>query len=277
MALPEEVTAAATAPDSAVEDGESGADSADTSVETSAPAVADEETATPTPTSVEEQVETSEPVNRLDERQAEDKTEEEPTPSTSATAEEDSTMNEATPGPQDEIVTEEEAQVEGEPEAAATQSTQEMSTAISAPTPAPRPSRQFGVYFVGNKYNPSNYWTGRWRSRYQVDWKQGTIQGEIVVNVHYYEQGNVQLDTTIPVSTTFTQGNSDDVNSSSSLIVAAIKRAESEFVTRLNDAFDELSNDMFRGLRRALPKTKQKLDWTKVGAYRVGSQASGVQ
>lgn len=56
--------------------------------------------------------------------------------------------------------------------------------------PAPCPSRVFGLYFVGTKYNPSNYWTGKWRSVYTADFAKGTLEGKAFVNVHYYEQGN---------------------------------------------------------------------------------------
>lgn len=32
---------------------------------------------------------------------------------------------------------------------------------------------------------------GRWRSEYTVDLNENTVQGRILVTVHYYEQGNV--------------------------------------------------------------------------------------
>ncbi|GAA5876881.1 hypothetical protein JCM8547_002413, partial [Rhodosporidiobolus lusitaniae] len=47
--------------------------------------------------------------------------------------------------------------------------------------PPPSPSRLFGLYFVGNKYNPSNYWTGRWRSQYELDWEKGTLEGSVKI------------------------------------------------------------------------------------------------
>ncbi len=54
---------------------------------------------------------------------------------------------------------------------------------------------RFAIQIVANKYNPSNYWAGRWRSEYTVDLNFNTLQGQILVNVHYYEQGNVSLNT----------------------------------------------------------------------------------
>lgn len=54
-------------------------------------------------------------------------------------------------------------------------------------------SRLFGLYLVGNKYNPTNYWTGRWRSNYVVDYETGKIEGKAEINIHYYEQGEATL------------------------------------------------------------------------------------
>ena len=77
----------------------------------------------------------------------------------------------------------------------------------------PRSSTSFTVQIVANKYNPSNYWyvrpsriqprardltlparcrSGRWRSEYVVDLEASTISDRVLVNVHYYEQGNVR-------------------------------------------------------------------------------------
>jgi capping protein alpha len=77
--------------------------------------------------------------------------------------------------------------------------------------PAPITSRLFSLYLVGNKYNPSNFWSvfhlislvlneyelitevcdrsGRWRSHYAVDYETGVVKGEIQIRVHYWENG----------------------------------------------------------------------------------------
>lgn len=34
--------------------------------------------------------------------------------------------------------------------------------------------------------------SGRWRSEYIVDLSENMVYGKILVNVHYYEQGNVR-------------------------------------------------------------------------------------
>lgn len=35
--------------------------------------------------------------------------------------------------------------------------------------------------------------SGRWRSEYRIDLEGSKVEGKILVNVHYYEQGNVRV------------------------------------------------------------------------------------
>jgi capping protein (actin filament) muscle Z-line, alpha len=57
----------------------------------------------------------------------------------------------------------------------------------------------YSCYIVGNKYNPSNFWlvvitrAGRWREIVTLPFDLSSFHLEIKVQVHYYEDGNVQL------------------------------------------------------------------------------------
>lgn len=97
----------------------------------------------------------------------------------------------------------------------------------------------------------------------------GTITGTIHVDVHYYEDGNVSLNNKKPVSISITSASPAD---------AAFKRivtTEREHQEELNDAFNRLSEGAFKGLRRQLPIIRQKVEWEKIGAYRLGKDISG--
>ncbi|KAK8869611.1 hypothetical protein IAR55_000178 [Kwoniella newhampshirensis] len=128
----------------------------------------------------------------------------------------------------------------------------------------------YTLEIVGNKYNPNNFWTGRWRTRWIVDKSAGTVSGDIKVDVHYYEQGNVQLATrhtsSFPVPT-----ESVESQSIASQIVTTISKIETNYHLELNDVYGELGDKAFRALRRALPVTRQKMDWEKVSGYSLGS------
>ena len=95
-----------------------------------------------------------------------------------------------------------------------------------------------------------------------------TISGQIKVDVHYYEDGNVALNTTKPVSLTVP---SVDAGA----IISKIAAAERDYQEELNRTFVNTAEGAFKGLRRQLPITRQKVEWEKVGGYRLGQDISG--
>ena len=58
----------------------------------------------------------------------------------------------------------------------------------------------YAIYIVSNNYNPSNFWAGRWRSVWNLF--PSSLDGSIHAQVHYYEDGNVQLNSTKDFSST---------------------------------------------------------------------------
>ncbi|KAF3907931.1 hypothetical protein ABW21_db0204833 [Orbilia brochopaga] len=124
------------------------------------------------------------------------------------------------------------------------------------------------ILIVGNKYSPSNYWNGRWRSTYIFNPSSSTLTGSIAVDVHYYEDGNVRLVTEKAVS--------ESLRSTTSAEVArAIASVEKKYQEELNRAFGALSEGAFKNLRRQLPVTRQKMDWQKASAYKIGQDIGG--
>lgn len=116
-----------------------------------------------------------------------------------------------------------------------------------------------------------------------MDFDAKRVEGKILVNVHYYEQGNVrfyfiasssrvfiipqvQLATThdasfiLPPAVTA----SSPPKQASEKLLALIEKEEKKYHAVLNDAYHEMSEKTFKGLRRALPLTRQKLDWDRV-------------
>ncbi|KAK6538938.1 F-actin-capping protein subunit alpha [Orbilia ellipsospora] len=124
------------------------------------------------------------------------------------------------------------------------------------------------ILIVGNKYSPSNYWNGRWRSTYVYNPSTSSLTGTIAVDVHYYEDGNVRLVTEKKVNESLRSGTSSE-------IVKAIANVERKYQEELNRAFGALSEGAFKSLRRSLPVTRQKMDWQKAGAYKIGQDIGG--
>lgn len=106
---------------------------------------------------------------------------------------------------------------------------------------------------------------GRWRSLYILtpSSSSSSIVGSIKVDVHYYEDGNVRLLTTKPVSLSVS-------SSTATSIVREIAVAEKKYQENLNKGFTSLSEGAFKGLRRQLPVTRQKVEWDKIAGYRHG-------
>ncbi|GHJ85406.1 hypothetical protein NliqN6_1808 [Naganishia liquefaciens] len=136
--------------------------------------------------------------------------------------------------------------------------------ATERPGPAADPT--YTIAIVGNKYNTKNFWTGQWRSLYTVDPKSGTINGNIHVDVHYFENGNVQLAAKEDVSLSFEV----DGQNAPSAIVTAIAKNEQEYQMKLNTTYDDLGEKNFKSLRRPLPVTRQRVEWEKIAAYKAG-------
>ncbi|KAI8635604.1 2-oxoisovalerate dehydrogenase beta subunit [Xylariaceae sp. FL1651] len=127
---------------------------------------------------------------------------------------------------------------------------------------------KLAIIIVANKYSPNNFWNGRWRSLYIFDPSSGSLEGSIKVDVHYYEDGNVRLLTSKPVTGSVSSGTGAG-------ICKEIAVGEKKYQEELNRGFTDLSEGAFKGLRRQLPVTRQKIEWDKVASYRVGQDIGG--
>lgn len=112
------------------------------------------------------------------------------------------------------------------------------------------------------------YRNGRWRSVYTFDPSSGSLEGEVKVDVHYYEDGNVRLLTNKAVSASIPSGSGAGISKE-------ISATERKYQEELNKGFVGLSEGAFKGLRRQLPVTRQKIEWDKVTSYRLGQDIGG--
>lgn len=123
------------------------------------------------------------------------------------------------------------------------------------------------IILVANKYSPQNFWNGRWRSTYTLSPSSGNLSGSVKVDVHYYEDGNVRMSTSKDVSVPDAMVTANA--SGADAVVREIAKAENKFQEELNRAFVQLAEGSFKGLRRQLPVTRQRVEWEKIGGYRV--------
>eukprot|EP01110_Echinostelium_bisporum_P004797 TRINITY_DN21887_c0_g1_i1.p1 TRINITY_DN21887_c0_g1~~TRINITY_DN21887_c0_g1_i1.p1 ORF type:complete len:286 (-),score=135.62 TRINITY_DN21887_c0_g1_i1:246-1103(-) len=131
------------------------------------------------------------------------------------------------------------------------------------------------VCISAQKFNPNSFWNGRWRSVWQITFSanggQATLDGTIKVNVHYYEDGNVQLNTN---TEKHLQSAAGDPVATASAAMKAIIKAEQAFHSSLDTSYSSMSDTTYKALRRALPITRNKIDWNKIRTYKIGSEVS---
>nr|XP_054751489.1 F-actin-capping protein subunit alpha-1-like [Lytechinus pictus] len=127
-------------------------------------------------------------------------------------------------------------------------------------------------------FQPANFWNGRWRSQWTVtfDPSCGSVEagGLIKVQVHYYEDGNVQLVSHKEVK--FPLEISTPENTAAAF-VKAISHAEEVYQSTLTEDYGTMSDTTFKALRRALPITKTKVDWKQISQYDIGKKLNQSQ
>lgn len=101
------------------------------------------------------------------------------------------------------------------------------------------------------------YRTGRWRSSYVLDLSSSpaSLTGQIQLNVHFFEQGNVQLSTSHQPKLELPSSISESSSPAelAKTVMKIIGKAEEEYQLELNETYREMADKTFKSLRRALP------------------------
>jgi len=113
---------------------------------------------------------------------------------------------------------------------------------------------------------------GKWSSSWTVKFspgKQAELNGTIKCHVHYFEGGNVQLNTNTTkskkgVPAPHPQGLADN-------IVQSIAALETDFQSQLELTFENMGQTTFKACRRALPIDGRKIRWPMIASYKLGA------
>lgn len=107
----------------------------------------------------------------------------------------------------------------------------------------------------GINTNLNAFWTGNWRATYRVPVSGGALESKLEVNVHYFEDGNVQLNAAFAAPPVTVSGDGDAV-------VAALEKIETEWQASLEKMYIDMHHQTFKAMRRALPLNKMPMNWT---------------
>ena len=119
----------------------------------------------------------------------------------------------------------------------------------------------------------NNFYTANWRELWNVvvDQASGSaeLKGVIKVQVHYYEEGNVQKMSRKQFSSTvsFTSEESLAAN-----ITESIHTMTNEYQRCIVRIYDTFQSETFKSLRRALPITHSKINWDQMASYKIGAE-----
>ena len=78
----------------------------------------------------------------------------------------------------------------------------------------------------------------------------------------------MRLLTTKPVTASISSG-------AATAVVREIAGVEKKYQEEVNRGFGNLSEGAFKGLRRQLPITRQKIEWDKIAGYKLGQDIGG--
>lgn len=116
-----------------------------------------------------------------------------------------------------------------------------------------------------------NFWTGSWRSVYSLNvGKKGSVdlEGTVKVNVHYFEDGNVQLHSDVKKKMKVEVGGEEDT---AKAVASAISKIEDDYQTELEEMYVSMHTSTFKNMRRFLPLNRQPMNWN-TAAHHMASE-----
>lgn len=103
------------------------------------------------------------------------------------------------------------------------------------------------------------FWSGGWRATFKLNVTSGsTVECDSKVHVHYFEDGNVQLNSAISKSFDISVTTPEET---AAAVVKAVGQHESSYQSSLEEMYVDMHRSTFKKMRRFLPITKAMMNW----------------
>ncbi|GMH67968.1 hypothetical protein TrST_g4185 [Triparma strigata] len=113
------------------------------------------------------------------------------------------------------------------------------------------------VVISGDKVNLKNFWSGAWHSTWTLE--SGELSGVAKLKAHYFEEGNVQLQTTKEFPKVAIGGGDDEAIGKA--VAEEIFKAEQALQMALGAMYINMSEETLKSMRRVMPFTRSKMEW----------------
>lgn len=118
----------------------------------------------------------------------------------------------------------------------------------------------------------ANFSAGRWSAEWMLELPSGgsvgKLTGKVSCNVHYFEDGNVQLEDNSVFQA--------EVDANASAFVQEVRKCEEKFIEKMGDIYNNMSKEVLQALRRRLPVTATKYDWDKLSVGRLAAEMTAM-
>jgi capping protein alpha len=111
--------------------------------------------------------------------------------------------------------------------------------------------------------NHKNFWCGEWLSAWNLQKEDETnysLKGSVRANTYYYEEGNIQFNLKSDFSEKL-QSQAEDEQLIKD-VIALIEKNENKIQIDLDQVYDNFSDHYIKPLRRKLPVTGSKMNWS---------------